>query len=361
MSEYRRLFESFPKPKREEWTAAASSEISGGNPADNLRWKTADELDFGPFYSQEDIKGLTYLQQFQLNGLVPEAEPHQWANMPPVRVSDAAKANKTALAHLRQEAEGIIFYLPVGFSDYDVLLNDISWEHCAVSFVGDAAAGKALRAFVGANKLDVTKLQGGFFSTEMIPDGFTITNSPFRFNGILIEPSTPASEIAAALMAGTRIIESSKGTEVATVFRSIGFNLPIGQQLLVEISKLKALRMLWYQVAHAYGVNEIKASDLHIHGRSEPFRHEKFQPHGNMLKSTIAAIAAISGGVSALTIEPEDMEHPMMARIARNVSVILRLESQLGKVHDPFAGAYGIEVLVDKIAQEAWSKFQSQQ
>jgi methylmalonyl-CoA mutase len=55
------------------------------------------------------------------------------------------------------------------------------------------------------------------------------------------------------------------------------------------------------------------------------------------------------------------MEHPMMARIARKVSVILRLESQLGKVHDPFAGAYGIEVLVDKIAQEAWSKFQSQQ
>lgn len=361
MSELRRLFESFPKPKAEEWTAAASSEISGGNPADNLRWKTADELDFGPFYSQEDIKGLTYLQQFQLNGIVPETEQHHWANMPPVRVTDPVKANKTALEHLRQEAGGIIFYLPGGFSGYNALLSEISWEHCVVSFVGDAAAGKALQAFVGASKLDTTKLQGGFFSTENVPAHLEITDSPFRFNGILIEPSTPVNEIVAALTTATRVVDSSKAAESAAIFRTLGFSLPIGQELLVEISKLKALRMLWYQVAQAYGLKEIKASDVFIHGRSLPFGTEKFQPHGNMLKSTIAAIAGISGGVDALTIEPEDLEHPMMARIARNVSVILELESQLGKVHDPFAGAYGIEVLVDKIAQEAWNKFQALQ
>lgn len=362
MSESRRLFESFPKPKREEWTAAASSEISGGNPADNLRWKTADELDFGPFYSPEDIKDLTYLQQFQLNGIAPEPEPHQWANMPVVKVNDASAANKAALTHLQQEAEGVTFYLPAGFVDFHTLLKDIHWENCSISFVGDAVSAEALKTFIKSARLDTSKLQGGFFSEDVIGAGKDFAASPFRLSGVLIDASTPVGEIVAALSAGVKSVEQLKSKDdVTSAFKQVGFCVPIGQQLLVEISKLKALRLLWYQVAQAYGAADFKASDLFIQGRSEPFIHEKFQPHGNLLKSTISAIAGISGGVNALTIEPEDSEHPTMNRIARNTSVILRLESQFGKVNDPFAGAYGIEVLVDKIAREAWNQFQSLQ
>jgi methylmalonyl-CoA mutase len=171
------------------------------------------------------------------------------------------------------------------------------------------------------------------------------------------------NEIVTALDNGVKLIEALKkqGSDVDKIFTQIAFSLPVGPQLLVEVSKLKALRVLWFQIAKAYGTKKIKATDLHVHGRSEPFMHEKFQPHGNLLKSTIAAIAGIGGGVNSLTIQPEDPGHPMMNRIARNTSLILRLESHLGKVNDPFAGAYGIEVLIDKIALEAWTKFQSLQ
>ena len=78
-----------------------------------------------------------------------------------------------------------------------------------------------------------------------------------------------------------------------------------------------------------------------------------------MLKSTVAAIAGTSGGANGLTIVPEDEQHPAMSRIARNTSVILKAESQLARVNDPFAGAYGVEVITDRIARDAWAAFQA--
>ncbi len=48
----------------------------------------------------------------------------------------------------------------------------------------------------------------------------------------------------------------------------------------------------------------------------------------------------------------------MMDRIARNVSNIIREESYLDKVADPLAGAYAVENMVDRLAQEAWKNFQ---
>lgn len=360
MNEVHRLFESFSKPQKSEWNAAASSEINGGNPSENLRWKTEDELDFGPFYSQDDINNLTYLQQFQLNGSAAEVEPHQWVNMPQVIVKDAKTANLMALAHLQQEAEGIIFKLSTGFADFDSLLENISWEHCSISFNGDLTSANQLQKFIQKKGYDPALLQGAFFSSDIIP---FLSESTFRFNGVFVETSTPVNEIVTALITGTQLTEAliKQGADADKIFRQVAFSVQLGPQLLVEISKLKALRILWFQIAKAYGAKQFKASDLHVHGRSEPFIHEKFQPHGNLLKSTMAAIAGIGGGVNALTIQPEDAEHPTMNRIARNTSLILRLESHLGKVNDPFAGAYGIEVLVDKIAQEAWTKFQSLQ
>jgi methylmalonyl-CoA mutase len=47
-----------------------------------------------------------------------------------------------------------------------------------------------------------------------------------------------------------------------------------------------------------------------------------------------------------------------MARIARNVSNILREESHLNKVADPTAGSYAIDNMIDKLAIAAWTEFQ---
>jgi methylmalonyl-CoA mutase len=366
MNEVRQLFESFTKPEKPDWKKAASSEISGANPSENLKWVTTDEQEFEPYYSQEDVDSLAYLQQFQLNGFNHQSpDARVWVNMPEIEIADEEKANELALEFLGLEAEGILFKTTGGRVSFTHLLNGIQWEHCSVSFFTDQYFPVTdLLNYISDKNYSYANLQGCiFWSNKMgVPPALPSHNG-LKFLGIVAESSTPVNEIAAALVKAVQTIEdfTTGGHKVEEIIKHIAFSVPLSTQVLLDISKLKALRILWYQVVQAYGVKDYKISDLYIHGRSEKWINEKFQPHGNMLKGTVAAIAGISGGANAITIQPEEADQPMMTRIARNTSTILREESHLGKVNDPFAGAYGIEVLTDRIARDAWSLFQSKQ
>ena len=77
-----------------------------------------------------------------------------------------------------------------------------------------------------------------------------------------------------------------------------------------------------------------------------------------MISGTMGALAAVVGGCDSLTVMPENENNATMARIARNVSNILREESHLSKVADPTAGAYAVENVVNKLAIAAWTDFQ---
>jgi methylmalonyl-CoA mutase len=97
---------------------------------------------------------------------------------------------------------------------------------------------------------------------------------------------------------------------------------------------------------------------LHLHVRSASWIDEKFQPHGNLLKATTAAMAAVMGGCNALTIDADDANNITMTRMARNVSSILREESHLDKVADPLAGAYAVQEMTHALAHAAWPLLQ---
>lgn len=366
MKEVHQLFESFSKPAKPDWTKAASAEISGANPEETLRWTTPDQQEFAPYYSAVDVESIAYLQKFQLTG-VPHNAPdaRMWANMPEVVVDDEQVSNNTALEHLKLEAEGILFTTEGKGLNFAKLLTDIQWEHCAVSFLADAQFPLTnLINYISDKNYKYDKLQGNIFWRDrvVLPPALPSHNG-FRFAGIRIEANSPVREVAEALVRGASAIEAfvAAGHKINEAARHVAFCMPLSTQLLLDIGKLKALRMLWYQVVRAYGANAFTPADLYLHGYSDKWISEKFQPHGNMLKSTVAAIAAISGGVNGLTIIPEENQHSMMNRIARNTSVILKAESQLARVNDPFAGAYSVEVMTDRIARDAWVEFQAKQ
>jgi methylmalonyl-CoA mutase len=81
------------------------------------------------------------------------------------------------------------------------------------------------------------------------------------------------------------------------------------------------------------------------------------EPHSNLFHGAIAGIASILGGANSLSVFPEDGAQEMLCRIARNVSTILSEEAHLSKVADPTSGAYALDVMIDSIAEHAWSQF----
>ncbi len=73
----------------------------------------------------------------------------------------------------------------------------------------------------------------------------------------------------------------------------------------------------------------------------------KRDPHGNIVRATIAALAAATGGADAVTVLPFSaalgLPDAFARRIARNTQTILIEESNLHRVADPAAGSGAIE------------------
>jgi methylmalonyl-CoA mutase len=203
------------------------------------------------------------------------------------------------------------------------------------------------------------RCKGNIFWDEVpqtrIPDSLR-PFSKIRPLGYHVATSTAVKEIHDALVFGTTVLDATTPLNVNP--QDICFSVNADSNLLNQVSKIKALRFLWFQLLQIYDYKNFDPGNLHIHVRSEAWINKSFQPHGNLLKATTATMAAIIGGGDSISIFPEDESNKTMNRIARNVSSILREESNFDKVSDPLAGSYAVEIMTDQIAQKAWSLFQ---
>ena len=84
----------------------------------------------------------------------------------------------------------------------------------------------------------------------------------------------------------------------------------------------------------------------------------KRDPHGNIVRGTIAAFAAAVGGADAVTVLPFSaalgVPDAFARRIARNTQTILIEEANIHRVADPAAGSGAIEALTDALCETAW-------
>jgi methylmalonyl-CoA mutase len=362
------LKENFPKTNNANWKQTASQEIGGKDPYVELRWRSTDSIDLLPYYDAGSTASLHYLEKFNItadkNSFL---GARQWFNTPIVTVTDEIAANKISLNHLSNGADGIIFNLKERKGlNLDRLLESIEWPYCTVSFevTEENFFEKILSDFVRKNYTDRSTLAGSLFwdkfPNSIDPNLFQELGKNFKPFGLKLTSSTPANEICQALYQSVKYFEANAPQSGSDeFFSSISFSIPCSINFLETIAKLKALRMLWFQVARAYGFKQYMPGDLKIHARSEVWIQPEFQPHGNMISATSASMAAIAGGCDSLTVFPENENNEMMSRIARNVSNILREESHMGKVADPLAGAYALENLQHALAEKAWSMFQT--
>ena len=360
------LAESFPKATKENWEHAASIELNGKDALDELQWKAADGLSFLAYYDREDVNQLEYLQKYHFQPATSFLGTHAWLNLPKVTVSDEISTNQIALDHLVNGADGILFDLGKSTSiDFEKLLYKLEWPHCAISFQPSSIESFLdISNYISTKQYDAASITGNCFWNDGAKNGKEIMErfskyKNYRSLGLIIEPSSPVEEILEALQKGVKLIDelSEAKIDITTIFSGITFSLPVGENFFLEIAKFNVLRMLWFQIAQAYSLKNYQPYDLQIHARSEFREDEKYQPHGNLLKSTLAGMAAILGGCHSLTVLAEDEGNSMMNRIARNVSNILREESHLNLVADPLKGSYVLENMIHVMAKRVWDKF----
>lgn len=134
------------------------------------------------------------------------------------------------------------------------------------------------------------------------------------------------------------------------------FEIEIEQNYFYEISKIRALRLLWNKMMTFYKQDhKMYAIGICSHKSQEPK-----ELNNNMIRNTLEAMSGIIGGIDVLYIRPYDESKENIkfsSRISKNIQMILQEESAFGLVSDPSKGSYYIERLTNAIAEKVWEKF----
>ncbi|MEV7062981.1 methylmalonyl-CoA mutase family protein [Streptomyces collinus] len=150
------------------------------------------------------------------------------------------------------------------------------------------------------------------------------------------------------------------GLSVEQACAQLEFRYAATADQFLTIAKLRAARRLWARVAEACGAPRAGAQLQHV--VTSPVMMTRRDPWVNMLRSTIATLAAGAGGADAVTVLPFDhalgLPDAFARRIARNTSTILIEESHLARVIDPAGGSWYVERLTDELAHAGWEFFQ---
>jgi methylmalonyl-CoA mutase len=153
----------------------------------------------------------------------------------------------------------------------------------------------------------------------------------------------------------------SRGLTVEQAAARVHFNLCVGSDFFMEISRLRALRVLWSRILDSCQVDPATAP-IAIHARTSRRTGTVLDPHVNMLRATTQAMSAVFGGVDSLHVAPFDETtvppDEFSRRIARNVQLVLLHECHLDHVADPAGGSWYVEKLTAEVAARTWERFQ---
>ncbi|MEY9858651.1 methylmalonyl-CoA mutase [Catenulispora sp. GAS73] len=175
--------------------------------------------------------------------------------------------------------------------------------------------------------------------------------------------ATAAQELGSALATAVAYLRelTAAGLSVSAAAAQLEFRFAATADQFLTIAKLRAARLLWARVLQASGSTEA-AGELRLHAVTSSVMMTERDPWVNMLRTTVACLAAGVGGAQSLTVLPFDaaigLPDDFARRIARNTQSILLDESHLGRVVDPAGGSWYVEQLTRDVARAAWGWFQ---
>ncbi|MCK8481436.1 methylmalonyl-CoA mutase [Psychroserpens algicola] len=206
-------------------------------------------------------------------------------------------------------------------------------------------------------------------SMKIISDIFEYTSKHMpKFNSISISGyhmqeagATCDIELAYTLADGLEYIKKGleAGMDIDTFAPRLSFFWAIGMNHFMEISKMRAARMLWAKLVSQFNPKNQKSLALRTHCQTSGWSLTEQDPFNNVARTTIEAAAAAFGGTQSLHTNALDeaiaLPTDFSARIARNTQIFLQEETGITKTVDPWAGSYYVEKLTHDIAQKAWS------
>jgi methylmalonyl-CoA mutase len=388
------LAAEFPAASREQWLALVSGVLKGASFERRLVAKSYDGLAIEPLYARDAAARPVLGRQ--------AGAP--WQVMQRIEHPDPVAAGAQAQRELENGATGLSlvfrgavgahgFGLPIGegaiartldgvFLDAGIALDvevaaadfkavvrgltdlvrgrnhapDAVHMRFGCDWIGAAAASgdaSMLRGEIGTDFAHVIQglVDQGYRGPFAAADARVIHNAG----------GSEAQELGFALASALSYLRTleARGFALDDARRRIHFRLAADADQFLTTAKFRALRKLWARVEEACGLEPRPAFVAAETAWRMMTRRDAFV---NMLRATMAVVAAGLGGADAIAVVPHTaaigLPDEFARRIARNTQLILLEESNLAKVADPAAGSGAFESLTQELCAAAWSLFQ---
>src|SRR5213079_878417 len=177
-----------------------------------------------------------------------------------------------------------------------------------------------------------------------------------RFNSISISGyhmqeagATADQELAFTIADGLEYVRYAlaRGLDIDAFAGRLSFFFGIGMNFFMEVAKLRAARTLWSAIMTDLGAKDPRSKMLRTHCQTSGVSLTEQDPHNNIVRTTIEALAAVLGGTQSLHTNSFDeaiaLPTDFSARIARNTQLVIQEETGVPHVVDPLGGSYYVE------------------
>lgn len=195
------------------------------------------------------------------------------------------------------------------------------------------------------------------YCAEQIPRWNTISISGYH---IREAGSTAAQEIGFTLANGIAYVQAAidAGLAVDTFAPRLSFFFNSHVNFFEEIAKFRAARRLWAKIMRdRFGAEDRRSWTLRFHTQTAGCSLTAQQPHNNIVRTALQALAATLGGTQSLHTNSFDEAYAPPSEEAVTIAVrtqqILGYESAIGDVVDPVGGSYYVEHLTNSLEKEA--------
>ncbi len=404
----------------ELWTRLARAELRDKDP-ETLVWHTPEGLDVRPLYTRKDVDGLDFADSIPGDyPFVRGPKATMYAGRPwTIRQYAGFSTAEESNAFYRRGLAGGQKGLSVAFdlathrgydSDHPRVLGDVGKAGVAIDTVEDmkilfdgiplgemsvsmtmnGAVLPVLAMFVvageeqGVKQAELTgTIQNDILKEFMVRNTYIYPPAPSmrvvadviehtarhmpKFNSISISGyhmqeagATCDLELAFTLADGLEYVRAAlgKGLDIDSFAPRLSFFFGIGMSFYMEVAKLRAARLLWATLLKRHFTPKKPDSlMLRTHCQTSGVSLTEQDPHNNVIRTTIEAMAAVMGGTQSLHTNSFDeaiaLPSDFAARIARNTQLVIQHETGIPRVVDPWAGSYFMEHLTHALARKA--------
>jgi methylmalonyl-CoA mutase N-terminal domain/subunit len=187
--------------------------------------------------------------------------------------------------------------------------------------------------------------------------------NPISISGYHIREagSTAVQELAFTFADAIAYVQAAldRGLKVDDFAPQLSFFFNVHSDFFEEIAKFRAARRIWAKImTERFGAKDPKSKMVRFHSQTAGSTLTAQQPHTNVVRVTLQALASVLGGTQSLHTNSLDealaLPTEASARLALRTQQVIAYESNVPHVVDPLGGSYFVESLTDELERRTW-------